>query len=509
METETSSQKSKRPPLTSHKSSRNLVTAATTAFQQQWGLLLCTGLSLVAHGGLVRMQWLYGTLRDRHTPETIGWYLLAFVAYLGALVWAEKRSISRRWLWGAAVLFRLLLLFTVPSLSDDVYRYLWDGHVAHNGISPYAYAIEDPRLDHLEVPVRTQANNTWMASPYLPAAQLVFSSLTFAFPLNPLFVQMAMVVFDLLGAWLLSRLLLLAALPTRRLLLYLWNPLMVVEVAHSAHIDAWMILLALLAVTFSLDASQQSSRLSWSSKFRWLLAPLFLALATLTKLLPVLLLPVLFWRWSWRQRLFYGVATIGLLLPSGLRAGWGLTGELDGRGLFGAARIYGTYWNFNSGLFHWLEVALGAPGFGAPSPRAKIIVLLVMGLLLAGVWLLARQRPSPRANLRLMALPFAAYLLLTPTLHPWYALILLAFLPFWTPAEKESRWLWLAVLPWLYLSASLVFSYLTYLDPNQYAELAWVRRLEWLPTLALLLLALTAVPIHYRRSTDSVSLILD
>ena len=80
-----------------------------------------------------------------------------------------------------------------------------------------------------------------------------------------------------------------------------------------------------------------------------------------------------------------------------------------------------------------------------------------------------------------------AYLLLTPTVHPWYALIILIFLPFLAPGETEPRWFWLAIIPWLYLSGALIFSYLTYLDPLNFQELPWVSTLEWGPTLALLL----------------------
>ena len=69
---------------------------------------------------------------------------------------------------------RFILLLTIPSLSDDIYRYIWDGHVAINGFSPYAFAVNDHTLDFLSIPERDLANNAWMASPYLPAAQLLF-----------------------------------------------------------------------------------------------------------------------------------------------------------------------------------------------------------------------------------------------------------------------------------------------------------------------------------------------
>lgn len=112
------------------------------ALQRQWGFLLTFTLSLVGYGGLVRLDWLHDTLRGPYTPETITWYLITFTAFLGAILWSEYRPIPAKWLWGGAILFRLLLLFTSPTLSDDIYRYLWDGHVSVNGVSPYIYPID-------------------------------------------------------------------------------------------------------------------------------------------------------------------------------------------------------------------------------------------------------------------------------------------------------------------------------------------------------------------------------
>jgi len=272
----------------------------------------------------------------------------------------------------------------------------------------------------------------------------------------------------------------LASLPPHRLLLYLWNPLVILEVAHGAHIDAWMVLLSLLAVWTTLKPAIGGDR------SRSLFGPLFLALATLTKILPVLLLPVLFWRWHWRQRVFYLFITVALLLPSGIRAGWGLTGLMDGRGLFGALRIYAAQWYFNAEVFHWLEQTLGSPDYGAPLPEAKHIVLLLMLVVMTIVWWLARGIQNPPALLRLMGVPIMAYVLLTPVVHPWYLLLLIAFLPFLPPATSEPRRLWLLALPWIYLSGILIFSYLAYLDPANFIELDWVRQLEWLPALVLL-----------------------
>ena len=446
------------------------------------GLLLL--LQLAAYAGLAAIDWRHGTLAGEQVPRTIGLLLAAFAVYGLTLWWVESRRVDTlALLWIGAVALRAVLLFTEPSLSADVFRYLWDGHVANHGVSPYALPIESPALDFLDVPIRSQADHAWMASPYMPAAQGLFVAVTRLLPLRPLSMQLAMVVVDLGNGLLLLALLSLAGLPRMRALIYLWNPLVVVEVAQGAHVDAWMILLSLAAVLLALQHGIHHRFSRW-------LSPLLLALATLTKFLPALLLPVLYWRWHWPQRLLYAAAVMGLLIPAGLRAGWGLTGPLDGTGLFGAVRIYGDRWNYNSGLFHWLEASLfPVVGVADAETWARRAVALGMLTVVIVVWWQAKRAPGARAALRWMAVPLAAYVLLSPTMHPWYLLLLLAFVPFLPPAAGESgrRWLWAA--PWLHLSGALALSYYTYVDPGNLREYEWVRRMEWIPTLALLLLA--------------------
>jgi len=55
--------------------------------------------------------------------------------------------------------------------------------------------------------------------------------------------------------------------------------------------------------------------------------------------------------------------------------------------------------------------------------------------------------------------------------------------PFLPPGVGEDRRWWLAAAPWLWLSATAVFSYLAYLQPGVVVEQPWVRVLEWGPVL--------------------------
>lgn len=455
-------------------------------------MLLAAG-TLALSAGFVAMVVLdgrHGTLRESVVPQTIVWYLVAFVGFTMAVVGNERWRAPTRWLWAGAIVFRLLLLATSPTLSDDVYRYLWDGHLVAEGVNPYAFAIDDPAGDPYEIPARALANNRTLSSPYLPTVHAVFGAAALVLPSEPIVLQAILVMFDLATAFLLARLLALAGLPARRLMLYLWNPLVIVEIAHSAHLDALMIMLSMAALVLTYREPSAGPRGLAST----IGAPIALALATLTRFLPVLFLPVLFWRWSWLQRIVYVATCAIVVVPFGRSAGFGLIGETTGTGVFGSARAYSDTFRFNSGLYHWTErwissQGLDSEGWNEPVQLTKLVIVAIFAVAMIAVWLRARHVTGTRAALRLMAAPFGIYIVLAPVMHPWYLLSFLVLLIFVMPAADESPVRWTFGVPWLYLAAASTLSYLTYEDPTAFAERGWVRSLEWMPTFALLTVA--------------------
>jgi hypothetical protein len=475
-----------------------LIIRITSFIDRLGGSVFFAGVLLFACTlGWVRLPALIG-------PNVLGflaYWLLAALAYALAVLRLERQPVSLKVIWGLAVLFRLTLLFSPPSLSDDIYRYLWDGHLLNLGINPYAFPVNSPALQPFDTPLRALVNHNWMASPYLPAAQLLFGLLSRIAPQSMPAFQITAVVLDLGVGWLVMDLLGMLGLARRHVLIYLWNPLVVVEFAHEAHIDAWMIFLMVLA--FWLVARSANRYLS----------PIALAAATLTKGLPALLAPMFLRRWGWKGTALYALMVSGALAIFAVGAGWGLNGILDGSGVFGALRIFLDRWNYNSGLYHWLEVALtgvrtpGAvpvePATLEPIRLARTIsaALQIAAVLVAG-WLAWRLDTDQRrgskqrilALLRLALLPLGAYVLFTPTVHPWYVTILIPFLAFYWPAQEESPTVKRLAWPWLYLSCAVAFSYITYLDRDNLRELYWVRLVEYLPCYALLAWAVLSQP---------------
>jgi hypothetical protein len=444
------------------------------------------------------------SLRGPYVTTFLVLFALAALAYTLTVIRLENDRLPLGLIWVFAITFRLILLTNPPTLSDDVFRYIWDGHLFNQGINPYAYPVNSPLLDLYTTQLRESVNHNWMASPYLPSSQVYFAIVNWLRPQSPLGFQAAAFLLDLSAGWLVMDILRMLGLPKRLVLIYLWNPLVIVEFAHGAHIEAWMI--AMIMATFWLMVRAKPLH----PKQKWLLnsSVITQAAATLTKGLPLLLTPLFLRRWEWKRIALYGGILLGISWMFAAGAGWGLTGPLDGRGLFGALRIFMSYWNFNSGIYHWLEVLTS--GYQTPgavpievvgeSPiflaRTITSIAILLASLATAIW--AWRLDDPKTNdherrslylMRLAVIPLGAYLLFTHTVHPWYVTIMIPFLPFLMPKEGETKFTGRFVWPWIYFSCAVAFSYLTYIDPEDFREFYAVRRLEYLPFYLLLVWA--------------------
>ena len=453
------------------------------------------GLLAIGIGGLVWLDAVNGTLRSSVIPTTIWWFLIAAVGYvlLFALQGRTETIFSWRWLLGLGVLLRLALLFTEPTLSDDVYRYIWEGHLVTQGVSPWEFPIESPQGDPFDIAARGLANNTSFASPYLPVAQGIFATSTLIGPLQPITMQIVMVGFDLVAVFVMLRLLRALGLPEKRSLIYWLNPLVIVEIAHGAHLDAIIVAFTMLALWLTFDVANRHPRAVE-------LGIVALAAATLTRPLAALFVAVFFWRWTWPQRILYGVLTLVPVGGVAAISGLGLT-EGDTTGAFGSALTYGRTFRFNSGIFHWFGVWISRQpevfdrGYEASFDLAREILVPIVAIAMLALFIRARHVHEPLQAIRFLTAPLIVYVLFTTVLHPWYILVLLMLLPFMAPAVGETALRWVLLGPWVALSVLLIFSYLTFENPLAHAELEWVRRVEWLPTFGLLLVAGVAAAI--------------
>lgn len=368
---------------------------------------------------------------------------------------------------GFALLFRLTLVGAAPSLSDDVYRYLWDGRVQAAGINPYAFPPDADELTPLRDADWARVNHREVATVYPPLAQGLFGAVHAVAP--GLFgLKAALVGCDLALIAALWRLLAARGLDPRRVALYAWHPLPVVEIAGSGHVDVLGVLLLVLALLFLVRERRHASALA-------------LAAAALAKVVPLVCVPAFWGCWArpgargWRRWLDPRPRAPLAWLPVAAAAAY-VPFAGAGPGLWSGLRTFAEKWRFNDSLYGLVYALLADPAPGwAWDDRALLAARwLCLGLLaLAAVVVATRCADPVRACLWL----FGVQLLLAPTVHPWYALWLVPGLAL----SFEAPWV---ALSWLVFLAYEVLA--GYRATGLWEEAAWVRWAEYGPVYALL-----------------------
>ncbi|BCS53230.1 glycosyltransferase 87 family protein [Geobacter sp. SVR] len=344
--------------------------------------------------------------------------VLAFLLYRGergTLAWPPVMIL------GIALLLRLMFVFSPPQLSDDLYRYLWDGGNLLRGINPYAAAPAVVRPPPELAATHALVNHPQYVTIYPPAAQVVFAAGA-ACGGSLLGIKSLLVTLDLGLCALMMVLLRRLDLPVWRSALYAWNPLPVLEIAGSGHIDGAGLTMAMGAFCLIFGNRDRAS----GSRWRPLLAGALLAAAGLVKLFPFLLAPIAFMLLAKRERALFaagfGTALAALVLSFMPHLANGLA----------TLEVYARNWEFAGFGFNLLRRTTGS------GTTARLLLsgcLLLIGVALYGrlLRILQRERDAITARRRAIETCYGialALLLLTPTLQPWYALCLAAFLPF-------------------------------------------------------------------------------
>lgn len=356
--------------------------------------------------------------------QGIAWAAAAIVVIRGF----DARSLMILIL-GTAALLRVIALGGPVFLSDDINRYIWDGRVQSAGINPYRYVPTDPELAPLrDAVVFPNINrNNYAPTIYPPVAQILFL-LANRLGETVLALKLFFVVIEALGIWALLHILRTAGAPREHILLYLWHPLPIWEIAGSGHIDAALVAFVALALLAHIQGWR-----AWSGAA--------LGAATLVKIFPAVLVPAL-WRpaksnrGDWRWLAAFVAAIIAAYAPY-VGVGWRVLGFLPG---------YVAEENLASGSGFWLlDVARQA--VSVPLPVYLALAAAVMTGLTIGA---LRRAGDPLASLAwATALATAALFFASPH-YSWYFVWLVALLtvaPWW-----PAWWLTLAA-PLLYFDA--------------------------------------------------------
>ena len=290
-----------------------------------------------------------------------------------------------------AVAFRIPLASPKVGADNDMVRYMYDGRLQRLGLNPFEVVPADPAVAWTHTDETRKMPSIRARTPYPAAAQLFFRGVVTIWESSRM-MKWALVVCDLLTIWVLVAWLRQTSRSPWLSLLYAWNPLVILEVAHSGHIDA----LGALWIAIS----------AWLlSTGRTMGASVAFVLAVASKLLPIVLLP-LYWK-----RIRIRDAAIAALVLAALYFPFRSAGLLP----LGAVPNVVAFIRFNGPLFKALAAAF--------TPQGAAVVALLAGLAVATWMRFRRDAGDPAA----WAWPMAVSLAAAPVIYPWY---LLYFTPF-------------------------------------------------------------------------------
>ncbi len=371
------------------------------------------------------------------------------------------------WL-GVAILLRLALLGAFPALSDDIYRFVWDGRLWLAGQNPFDhlpgwYLEEGHQLPSLSKELFNQLNSPEYYTIYPPVAQGLFA---FACWLSPnsvggaaLVMQVFLLLMEVGTIFLLLALLREWGLPASRVLWYALNPLIIIEVVGNLHFEGAMIFFLLLGVWLLL-------RWRCRGGLSFVASAGAMALAVASKLLPLLFFPFLIRRLGWKRSFGY-FATLGVIL---LLTWWPLLSSAFLENFGSSVNLYFQRFEFNGSLFYvirWVGVQIS--GFNLIRFVGPILAVLVF-VAITGRALQERASESWAKLPGRWLFAIGIYLFCATTVHPWYTALPLVLCIF-TPYRWPVVW-----------SGMILLTYINYSYPEFYENL-WVVGLEYIVVL--------------------------
>jgi len=434
----------------------------------RWGIYLFSG-------GLYTALF-YATDRTNFVQLISIWMLLsALYAYI---LYQEKawqytilQETTATWskgiyeLVGCAIVFRLIALFALPELSDDYFRFVWDGRLLGNGVNPFdqlpqAYLSDRAYMEQLGLSeaLYDNLNSKEYFTIYPPVCQFVFwlSCQLFPHSIYASVICMKAFIFVAECVSLASILYLLQhwKYPLSLIAVYGLNPLVIIELNGNLHFEAFMICFLLLAMVL------------WVRN-QWMWAAVPFALAVCSKLLPLMLLPLMIPRLGLVKSIVFGLLVgAGMLICS-----LPIFNPTTLQNLMESVSLYFQYFEFNGSIYYVLRWAgFQLWGFNMIQLIGRLLIIISFLGILTISW--GERNATWRSTPIRMLWIFSLFYALSTTVHPWYGTTLVMFCTF---AGFRYPVLWAILLP---------LTYSAYIG-EVYEEQLWLVGIEYIGVYAL------------------------
>ena len=367
------------------------------------------GLAVLSMAGFILI--LFFVERYQHFPLLTVYFVL-FTIYLFQLFsLSEYRT---REIINLGLLLRLVAMISLPALSDDFYRFIWDGRILSSGNNPFQYLpaefLARDVADNINPALYYRLNSTEYFTVYPPLVQFIFLIATSIFPNDIYGSVLVMKVFAFAAEagllLVMIRILRKLKISTRYIAVYALNPLVILEVMGNLHHEGMMLFFLCFAIYLLIKSKYISSAVVWG-------------LAVATKLLPLIYLPLLVKRLKkgilLRYFLMIAIVLAVVFLPL-------LEGMVNGMGE--SISLYFQKFEFNASLYYIVrEIGFLVKGYNIIQSAGPYLAFSVFILVM--IYSLKTDREN---NLFVtMTWVFVIYLAFSTTVHPWYIISLIGF----------------------------------------------------------------------------------
>lgn len=425
-------------------------------------------MGILLGSGLLYNNFLYFTSRQEFWGLSFQYGLLFLLYYL----WIRFKSYLplRKYLQFtliSALVFRLIASFALPELSDDYFRFVWDGRLLSHGENPFlalpAELVKQASYTEmgLDQALFEKLNSPKYFTIYPPVNQFIF---WLGASLSPnsiygsvLMMKLFMLLGELLSIFLLYKLLQALALPLTHVAFYALNPLIIIELCGNLHFEALMICFLLWSIWLLF-------------KGKWLYATIPFSLAICSKLLPLMFLPLLINRLGWIRAIVFGalcaLCCLLMFIP--------LFDHATFLNLMNSAELYFQRFEFNASVYYILRwIGFQVKGYNLIATFGKVLPMITFfGILMYAYFEPQGKRYATLARGMMWCL--GIYLLFSSIVHPWYSSTMIAFCIL-TSYRFPLIW------------SFLIFgSYAAY-QTTAYTENLWLVGLSYLITIAFML----------------------
>ena len=397
-----------------------------------------TAVSIIGISMILYIIWAYNLARFEHSK-----LLLIYSVLFGSYYFIVKnQKIKESWLSYLAVLFRLLFLVAIPNLSQDFYRFVWDGRLILEGLNPYLHTPNE--LMESSIGLFPQMNTLYEGmgalsakhySNYPPVHQMPFIIAAFISKhsiLGSIVVLRLILISADLGILVFGKKLLKKLnKPTRTMYWFILNPLVIIELTGNLHFEGLMLCLFIMSLYFI-----HSKKLH--------MAAVVMALSIAVKLVPVLSLPLFLNKLGWKKSvLFYSVTAAVFIILFIPFFSFGLLENFSA-----TIGLWFSNFEFNASVYYFLKGTLENINGVSVINSMGIIVACVVTLQTS--YLLLKEKKETSQIILMILWILSGYYFISTTVHPWYIISLLLLSVFTN---------YKFVLVWSY---TLILSYIAY-----------------------------------------------